>query len=45
MKDLTQRCMAQIRSKSVKYKTEGYYAQDPANPSIIVNYNLDNEKS
>lgn len=43
MKELIERCITEIRNKSEKNGVEGYDAQAPKNPSIIVNYNLDNK--
>ena len=42
MNKLIERCITEIRNKSEKNGEEGYDAQAPKNPSIIVNYNLDN---
>ena len=42
MKELIERCIAEMREKSEKNGMEGYDAQAPKNPSIVVNYNLDN---
>ena len=42
MNKLIERCITEIRNKSEKNGVEGYDAQAPKNPSIIVNYNLDN---
>lgn len=44
MKDLIERCMANIRNNSAGNGAEGYDAKDPKNPSIIINFNLDNEE-
>lgn len=41
MKKLIDCCVAEIRNKSERNGAEGYDAQAPRNPSIIVNYNLD----
>lgn len=43
MKELIERCITEIRSKSEKNGVEGYDTQAPRTPSIIVNYNLDNK--
>lgn len=43
MNELIERCITEIRNKSEKNGIEGYEAQAPKNPSIIVNYNLDNK--
>lgn len=43
MYKLIERCITEIRNKSEKNGVEGYDAQAPKNPSIIVNYNLDNK--
>ena len=43
MNRLIERCITEIRNKSEKNGVEGYDAQAPKNPSIIVNYNLDNK--
>lgn len=43
MNGLIECCIAEIRNKSKKNELEGYDAQTPENPSIIVNYNLDNK--
>lgn len=43
MNGLIECCIAEIRNKSEKNELEGYDAQTPENPSIIVNYNLDNK--
>lgn len=43
MKELIEQCITEIRNKSEKNGVEGYDAQAPKNPSIIVNYNLDNK--
>ena len=43
MNELIERCIAEIRNKSEKKAAEGYDAQAPEKPSIIVNYNLDNK--
>lgn len=44
MKDLIERCMANIRDNSAGNGAEGYDVKDPKNPSIIINFNLDNEE-
>ena len=41
MNKLIERCITEIRNKSEKNGIEGYDAQAPKNPSIIVNFNLD----
>ena len=43
MNKLIERCITEIRNKSEKNGIEGYDAQAPKNPSIIVNFNLDDE--
>ena len=43
MNKLIERCITEIRNKSEKNGVEGYDAQAPKNPSVIVNYNLDNK--
>lgn len=41
MNKLIEHCITEIRNKSEKNGIEGYDAQAPKNPSIIVNFNLD----
>lgn len=43
MNTLIECCITEIRNKSEKNGVEGYDIQTPKNPSIIVNYNLDNK--
>lgn len=43
MNTLIECCITEIKNKSEKNGVEGYDIQAPKNPSIIVNYNLDNK--
>ena len=43
MQKMINRCIAKVKEESEINERGGYDVQAPENPSIIVNYNLDNK--
>ena len=43
MQEMINRCIAKVKEESEINERGGYDVQAPENPSIIVNYNLDNK--